>query len=227
MLNLDWHFFPVFDQLDPATAYPGTYNLGLVATSVAIAILAAFVALSISGRIVAARTPRARYAWADAEEGSAILAVVFPGAITEILIHADAPWPGHAAREVGDDDGEMPGARHHRVRRRFGYRRLGLMLKRQGIELSPKKLYRLYREERLTVRKRGGRKRALGTRAPMAIPQVRNLRWSRLDARLSLQHAFMPAGDASLKNSSGQSKCWLTVITYLPRSLGSRLSSMA
>jgi putative transposase len=63
-------------------------------------------------------------------------------------------------------------------RRRFGYRRLGLMLKRQGIKLSPKKLYRLYKEERLTVRKRGGRKRALGTRAPMAIPQDRNLRWS-------------------------------------------------
>jgi hypothetical protein len=66
MLNLDRHFFPVFDHLDPATAYPGSYNLGLVATSVAIAILAAFVALSISGRIVAARTPRARYAWASA-----------------------------------------------------------------------------------------------------------------------------------------------------------------
>jgi PAS domain S-box-containing protein len=66
MLNLDWHFFPVFDRLDPATAYRGTYNLGLVATSVAIAILAAFVALSISGRIVAATTPRARYAWASA-----------------------------------------------------------------------------------------------------------------------------------------------------------------
>jgi putative transposase len=63
-------------------------------------------------------------------------------------------------------------------RRRFGYRRLGLMLERQGIKLSPKKLYRLYKEERLTVRKRGGRKRALGTRAPMAIPQDRNLRWS-------------------------------------------------
>ena len=54
-------------------------------------------------------------------------------------------------------------------RRRFGYRRRGLMFERQGIKLSPKKLYRLYREERLTVRKRGGRKRALGTRAPMAI----------------------------------------------------------
>lgn len=55
-------------------------------------------------------------------------------------------------------------------RRRFGYRRLGLMLERQGVKLSAKKLYRLYREERLTVRKRGGRKRALGTRAPMTIP---------------------------------------------------------
>ena len=63
-------------------------------------------------------------------------------------------------------------------RRRFGYHRLGLMLKRQGIKLNRKKLYRLYKEERLTVRKRGGRKRALGTRAPMAIPQSRNLRWS-------------------------------------------------
>ena len=42
-------------------------------------------------------------------------------------------------------------------RRRFGYRRLGLMLERQGIKLSPKKLYRLYREERLTVRKRAPR----------------------------------------------------------------------
>jgi HTH-like domain len=63
-------------------------------------------------------------------------------------------------------------------RRRFGYRRLGVMLKRQGIKVNAKKLYRLYREERLTVRKRGGRKRALGTRSPMAIPQDRHLRWS-------------------------------------------------
>jgi putative transposase len=63
-------------------------------------------------------------------------------------------------------------------RRRFGYRRLFLMLRREGVMLNRKKLYRLYREERLTVRKRGGRKRALGTRAPMAIPQGRNQRWS-------------------------------------------------
>jgi putative transposase len=64
------------------------------------------------------------------------------------------------------------------VRRRFGYRRLHILLKREGVKVNWKKVYRLYREERLTVRKRGGRKRALGTRAPMAIPQDRNQRWS-------------------------------------------------
>ena len=63
-------------------------------------------------------------------------------------------------------------------RRRFGYRRLHLLLKREGVEVNWKHLYRIYKEERLTVRKRGGRKRALGTRAPMAIPQEPNQRWS-------------------------------------------------
>jgi putative transposase len=63
-------------------------------------------------------------------------------------------------------------------RRRFGYRRLHILLKREGFNLNWKKLYRLYKEERLTVRKRGGRKRALGTRSPMTIPQGANQRWS-------------------------------------------------
>jgi putative transposase len=64
------------------------------------------------------------------------------------------------------------------ARRRFGYRRLHILLQREGVEVNHKKLFRLYREERLTVRRRGGRKRALGTRAPMAIPQGPNQRWS-------------------------------------------------
>ncbi|MFY0311305.1 DDE-type integrase/transposase/recombinase, partial [Leisingera sp. D0M16] len=63
-------------------------------------------------------------------------------------------------------------------RRRFGYRRLHILLKRDGWEVNWKKLYRIYREEGLTVRKRGGRKRAIGTRAPMAVPQGPNQRWS-------------------------------------------------
>ena len=44
--------------------------------------------------------------------------------------------------------------------------------------MNHKKLRRLYREERLQVRRRGGRKRALGTRATMALPQGPNQRWS-------------------------------------------------
>src|SRR5215469_10168247 len=63
-------------------------------------------------------------------------------------------------------------------RRRFGYRRLHILLRREGIALNHKKLFRLYREERLTVRRRGGRKRALGTRAPMTLPQGPDQRWS-------------------------------------------------
>ena len=44
--------------------------------------------------------------------------------------------------------------------------------------MNHKKLRRIYREEKLQVRRRGGRKRALGMRAPMAVPQGPNQRWS-------------------------------------------------
>jgi putative transposase len=63
-------------------------------------------------------------------------------------------------------------------RRRFGYRRLGYLLAREGLKPNHKKLLRIYREEGLKVRRRGGRKRALGTRAPIALPQGPNQRWS-------------------------------------------------
>ena len=64
------------------------------------------------------------------------------------------------------------------IRRRFGYRRLQILLRREGMHMNHKKLRRLYAEERLQVRRRGGRKRALGTRAPMTLPQGPNQRWS-------------------------------------------------
>ena len=44
--------------------------------------------------------------------------------------------------------------------------------------MNHKKLFRLYREEKLTVRKRGDRKRAIGARAPMLVPLTANDRWS-------------------------------------------------
>ena len=63
-------------------------------------------------------------------------------------------------------------------RRRFGYRRLHVLLKREGCEVNRKRIQRLYVEEKLQVRRRGGRKRALGTRVPMAVPDRPNARWS-------------------------------------------------
>jgi len=57
-----------------------------------------------------------------------------------------------------------------RERRRFGYRRLLIFLRREGFVVNHKRLFRLYCEERLTVRKGGGRNRALGTRTPMPVP---------------------------------------------------------
>jgi len=64
------------------------------------------------------------------------------------------------------------------MRRRFGYRRLHVLLRREGFIVNHKRLFRLYREERLLVRRRGGRKRALGTRSPMTVAQLPNDRWS-------------------------------------------------
>jgi putative transposase len=63
-------------------------------------------------------------------------------------------------------------------RRRFGYRRLHVLLRREGWAVNKKRIQRIYREERLMVRKRGGRKRALGLRAPMKAPDRPNACWS-------------------------------------------------
>lgn len=83
-------------------------------------------------------------------------------------------------RSVRPDDAELRRAMRKVAaeRRRFGYRRVHVMLARQGWQVNQKKLRRLYREEKLQVRKRGGRKRALGTRRPMLVPERANERWS-------------------------------------------------
>jgi putative transposase len=64
------------------------------------------------------------------------------------------------------------------LRRRFGYRRLGWLLEREGAKVNLKRVYRLYREEGLAVRRRRGRRRAIGARAPIVVPQELNQRWS-------------------------------------------------
>lgn len=63
-------------------------------------------------------------------------------------------------------------------RRRFGYRRLFVLLRREGEPSGINRIYRLYREEGLTVRKRKARRKAVGTRAPILVEARPNARWS-------------------------------------------------
>ena len=63
-------------------------------------------------------------------------------------------------------------------RRRFSYRRLHVLLRREGYAVNRKRVQRLYREEKLTVRGRGGHKWVMGTRRPMEVPLQANQRWS-------------------------------------------------
>ena len=63
-------------------------------------------------------------------------------------------------------------------RKRFGYRRLFVLLRQQGEPSGINRIYRLYREEGLTVRKRRARRRAVGARAPILVEARPNARWS-------------------------------------------------
>ena len=63
-------------------------------------------------------------------------------------------------------------------RRRFGYRRLHVLLRRDGVLVNRKKTQRIYREEGLSVQRRRGRKRAVGARAPAPVAVLPNQRWS-------------------------------------------------
>jgi len=90
-------------------------------------------------------------------------------------------WPRSSQRYVSTkDDSEL--LERLKVlayeRRRFGYRRLHILLQREGYQMNHKKLYRLYRNAGLTVRKRPGRKRALGSRKPMEQALGANHVWS-------------------------------------------------
>ena len=84
----------------------------------------------------------------------------------------------YASKRSGD--GEVRARRRDLAaeRRRFGSWRLHILLSREGIQLNQKRLFRICHEERLGVRKRGDRRRALGTRSPMTLPDAANYCWS-------------------------------------------------
>src|SRR5438270_921979 len=63
------------------------------------------------------------------------------------------------------------------ARRRFGYRRLQVLLQREGWRVNHKHVYRLYVEEKLSLRRKRGRKRC-GVRQPLAEAIAANQVWS-------------------------------------------------
>ncbi|MBE5075130.1 IS3 family transposase [Erythrobacteraceae bacterium E2-1 Yellow Sea] len=90
-----------------------------------------------------------------------------------------------------DDDAELREKLRELAnqRRRFGYRRLHILLRREGIMINRKKTQRIYKEEGLAVRRRRSRRRAVGTRAPAPVLALPNQRWS-----LDFVHDQMASG---------------------------------
>lgn len=90
-------------------------------------------------------------------------------------------------RTAYGDDAELRDAikRVSRERRRFGCRRVHVMIAREGFVANHKKVRRIYVEEKLQVRRRGGRKRALGTRKPMDKMSAQRQRFNSKDSAQS------------------------------------------
>ena len=64
------------------------------------------------------------------------------------------------------------------ARRRFGYRRIHDLLRREGVVANHKRVYRLYREANLSVRKRRRRKLVMLDRPVLQAPAGPNEIWS-------------------------------------------------
>jgi putative transposase len=64
------------------------------------------------------------------------------------------------------------------IKRRYGYRRVYLRLRREGWEVNRKRVYRLYREAGLAVRRRKRKRIGPFERKPLPKPTVANVSWS-------------------------------------------------
>ena len=64
------------------------------------------------------------------------------------------------------------------VRMRYGYRRLHILLRREGWRVNHKRVYRLYRLEGLCVRPKVRKKRASALRPLLPAAQAPNEQWS-------------------------------------------------
>lgn len=91
-------------------------------------------------------------------------------------------------------------------RRRFVYRRQFVLLRREGEYSGINRIYPLYREEGLTVRKRKARRKAVGKRAPILIEARLNSRWSWISSTTSSQTAS--ASGCSTSSTTSHASVW-------------------
>ena len=94
------------------------------------------------------------------------------------IVNVDRTTVRYAAKRPADAELRTKLRDFANVRRRFGYRRLFVLLRQEGETSGRNRIYRLYREEGLTVRKRRARRRAVGARAPIMVEARPNARWS-------------------------------------------------
>jgi len=64
------------------------------------------------------------------------------------------------------------------LRPRFGYRRLGVLLRREGYVANHKRVYRLYRQSHLALRRRHHKRLAAFSRVPLLMPVRANQVWA-------------------------------------------------
>lgn len=67
---------------------------------------------------------------------------------------------------------------HAAARARFGYRRLQVLLEREGLRVNHKRVHRLYQAAHLQVRRRRRKRLTRGERVPLPRPVRRLERWS-------------------------------------------------
>ena len=94
------------------------------------------------------------------------------------IVNADRKMIRYRSRRPTDTELRTQLRHLANERKRFGYRRLFVLLRQEGEPSGINRIYRLYREEGLTVRKRRARRRAVGARAPILVEAAINARWS-------------------------------------------------
>jgi len=94
------------------------------------------------------------------------------------LVGANRSTVRYSSKRAGDDDLTKKIRETAMQNRRYGYRRIHLILRRNGEHVNHKRVYRIYKSEGLKVRKRGIRKRAIGSRKIARLLVKANQCWA-------------------------------------------------